>query len=57
MSATTADLEVDYYPAAALAPWRKMAIFFVMAVGQFMALLDIQIVVASMRSTGSRRPT
>src|ERR1700727_1317106 len=37
-------------PAAALAPWKKMTIFFVMAVGQFMALLDIQIVVASMGS-------
>ncbi|HEY3797416.1 MAG TPA: DHA2 family efflux MFS transporter permease subunit [Caulobacteraceae bacterium] len=30
--------------------WRRLAIFFVMAVGQFMALLDIQIVVASMGS-------
>jgi DHA2 family multidrug resistance protein len=37
-------------PAAGLSRTRKFAIFFVMAVGQFMALLDIQIVVASMSS-------
>ena len=37
-------------PIAELAEWRKLAIFLVMAVGQFMALLDIQIVVASMSS-------
>ena len=37
-------------PAFVLPPWRKLAIFFAMAVGQFMALLDIQIVVASMSS-------
>jgi DHA2 family multidrug resistance protein len=44
----TADLEEA--PAFALPEWRKLAIFLVMAVGQFMALLDIQIVVASMSS-------
>src|SRR5215469_14799895 len=33
-----------------MAPWKKMTIFFVMAVGQFMALLHIQIVVASITS-------
>ena len=49
LSATTADLDFAS-PAASLAPWKKMAIFFVMALGQFMALLDIQIVVASMSS-------
>jgi DHA2 family multidrug resistance protein len=37
-------------PAAGLGRGRKFAIFFVMAVGQFMALFDIQIVVASMSS-------
>ncbi|MEJ0066693.1 MAG: MFS transporter [Caulobacteraceae bacterium] len=37
-------------PAFELPDWRKFAIFLVMAVGQFMALLDIQIVVASMSS-------
>ena len=40
--------ELEQAPAAPLTDWRKLAIFFVMAVGQFMALLDIQIVVASM---------
>jgi DHA2 family multidrug resistance protein len=50
LSATTADLDFAASPAASLAPWKKMAIFFVMALGQFMALLDIQIVVASMSS-------
>src|SRR5580704_6645004 len=49
LSATTADLDFPN-PAATLAPWKKMAIFVVMALGQFMALLDIQIVVASMSS-------
>lgn len=33
-----------------MSEWRKHAIFFFMAVGQFMALLDIQIVVASLNS-------
>jgi DHA2 family multidrug resistance protein len=37
-------------PAAGISGRRKLAIFLVMAVGQFMALLDIQIVVASMGS-------
>ena len=37
-------------PALGIGEWRKHAIFFVMAVGQFMALLDIQIVVASLSS-------
>jgi DHA2 family multidrug resistance protein len=50
LSAATADLDFEAPPAARLAPWQKMTIFFVMAVGQFMALLDIQIVVASMSS-------
>lgn len=50
LSATIADAALGASPAAAMAPWRKMTIFFVMAVGQFMALLDIQIVVASMSS-------
>jgi DHA2 family multidrug resistance protein len=50
LSATTADLDFDANPAASLAAWKKMTIFFVMALGQFMALLDIQIVVASMSS-------
>ncbi|HEY2707343.1 MAG TPA: DHA2 family efflux MFS transporter permease subunit [Caulobacteraceae bacterium] len=40
--------ELEDAPAFELPEWRKMAIFLVMAVGQFMALLDIQIVVASM---------
>jgi DHA2 family multidrug resistance protein len=48
VAAALADLERA--PAAAMPPWRKLAIFFAMAVGQFMALLDIQIVVASMSS-------
>ena len=42
----TAEIPAD----VALAPWKKLAIFFAMAVGQFMALLDIQIVVASLPS-------
>jgi DHA2 family multidrug resistance protein len=50
LSAITADPDNVRSPAASLAPWKKMTIFFVMAVGQFMALLDIQIVVASMGS-------
>jgi MFS transporter, DHA2 family, multidrug resistance protein len=50
LSATTADLAFAASPAASLAPWKKLTIFFVMALGQFMALLDIQIVVASMGS-------
>jgi DHA2 family multidrug resistance protein len=37
-------------PARPLTDWRKLAIFFAMAVGQFMALLDIQIVVSSLSS-------
>ena len=48
VAAVTADLEDA--PAFELPEWRKFAIFLVMAVGQFMALLDIQIVVASMSS-------
>ena len=48
IAAVTADLEDA--PAFALPDWRKLAIFLAMAVGQFMALLDIQIVVASMSS-------
>jgi len=48
VAAALADLERS--PAAAMPPWRKLAIFFAMAVGQFMALLDIQIVVASLSS-------
>src|SRR5579872_3628941 len=50
MSAAAMTAEMAPSPAAALPPWRKLAIFFVMAVGQFMALLDIQIVVASLSS-------
>ena len=42
--------ELEAAPIAEPAEWRKLAIFLVMAVGQFMALLDIQIVVASMSS-------
>ncbi|HEX3920216.1 MAG TPA: DHA2 family efflux MFS transporter permease subunit [Caulobacteraceae bacterium] len=42
--------ELEAAPTAPLVEWRKLAIFFVMAVGQFMALLDIQIVVASLSS-------
>jgi DHA2 family multidrug resistance protein len=42
--------ELEEAPAFAIPEWRKLAIFLVMAVGQFMALLDIQIVVASMSS-------
>lgn len=37
-------------PILGISAWRKHAIFFFMAVGQFMALLDIQIVVASLSS-------
>jgi DHA2 family multidrug resistance protein len=37
-------------PGAGLSEARKLAIFSIMAVGQFMALLDIQIVVASLSS-------
>jgi DHA2 family multidrug resistance protein len=40
--------DVPARAAAALPEWRRLAIFFVMAIGQFMALLDIQIVVASL---------
>src|SRR5579864_6888539 len=50
MSAAATTAEMAPSPAAALPLWRKLAIFFVMAVGQFMALLDIQIVVASLSS-------
>ena len=42
--------ELEQAPAFALPEWRKLAIFLAMAIGQFMALLDIQIVVASMSS-------
>ncbi|HZZ88428.1 MAG TPA: DHA2 family efflux MFS transporter permease subunit [Caulobacteraceae bacterium] len=42
--------DLERQPVFVLAEWRKLAIFLVMAVGQFMALLDIQIVVASMSS-------
>jgi DHA2 family multidrug resistance protein len=48
VGALTADLEAA--PTTGLTRGRKLAIFLVMAVGQFMALLDIQIVVASMGS-------
>ena len=50
MSVAAVLAEIERAPLAAMPPWRKLAIFFVMAVGQFMALLDIQIVVASMGS-------
>jgi DHA2 family multidrug resistance protein len=53
MVATTA-IPADLAPApvvgAGLSHGRKLAIFLVMTVGQFMALLDIQIVAASMNS-------
>src|SRR5215469_14203120 len=42
--------DVGARASAALPEWRRLAIFFVMAIGQFMALLDIQIVVASLSS-------
>ena len=48
MSADTAALAAG--PALGIREWRKYAIFFFMAIGQFMALLDIQIVVASLSS-------
>jgi DHA2 family multidrug resistance protein len=46
IEAAIEDLEAA--PARPLTDWRKLAIFFAMAIGQFMALLDIQIVVASL---------
>jgi MFS transporter, DHA2 family, multidrug resistance protein len=50
LSAGVATTEFESSLAARMPAWRKLAIFFAMAVGQFMALLDIQIVVASMSS-------
>jgi DHA2 family multidrug resistance protein len=50
LSVGSAVAGLERAPLATLAPWKKLAIFFAMAVGQFMALLDIQIVVASLSS-------
>ena len=50
MSTAAIPADMAASPAASIPEWRKLAIFCVMAVGQFMALLDIQIVVASLGS-------
>ncbi len=50
MSVGVAVAEMSDTPAAVLGEGRKLAIFLIMAVGQFMAVLDIQIVAASMNS-------
>ncbi|MGA0602118.1 DHA2 family efflux MFS transporter permease subunit [Caulobacter sp. KR2-114] len=49
-AAASSGREVGVVAGAGLSERRRMAIFFVMAVGQFMALLDIQIVASSMNA-------
>lgn len=50
MSAAPAPAETTGDPAALLGGGRKLAIFLIMAIGQFMAVLDIQIVASSVGS-------